>query len=289
MLLSEIDFKKNIINTIKYARISNSLTQTDLSNVIGCSRFKIARIESGKSSISVEQLDTFMNFFHLSYDNLKLGIVDSKVSNDFENFEINKLHQRDAYTKGRSLYLYRQHFISLFGEDEFHQVCKDEKVDPLYFVNINNPLNINFNLRIIQKMRIEGHLNREEQYSLLSKLSMKLPAHHFKFFEEYRQLDGIEKVTKLIENMPFYEDDHKFEILKNDSKNESISYSFHPREHVDKSLYFEDPFIRGYYCQFNPNYFSNFSGINTTVQKHSCIFNGNECCSFTIKKERYGA
>lgn len=70
---------KNIFgNKIKLLRTKNSMSQTDLANLLGVSKTQISDLENGKTSTTLDRLIIIANHFNISADYL-LGLSDDST------------------------------------------------------------------------------------------------------------------------------------------------------------------------------------------------------------------
>ena len=76
----------NYLSTnIKYLRLSNKLTQDDISKIVGKSRVLISQWESDEREITTEDVIKLSNYFNIPMD--KLVGVDLRLLNESEKIE----------------------------------------------------------------------------------------------------------------------------------------------------------------------------------------------------------
>jgi transcriptional regulator with XRE-family HTH domain len=76
------------MNRIKFLRDENELTQTEISNILGCSRSAYSLWEINKNVIPLYYLNKISNFFNVNIDYLT-GLSENKFI-EFRKNEINK-------------------------------------------------------------------------------------------------------------------------------------------------------------------------------------------------------
>ena len=77
-----------------FIRERNGLTQTELGNVLGVSKYLISKWERGKDLIPLARLNTFCNYFEVSMDYVIGKNKKNSKTNYYENLDKNLIGKR---------------------------------------------------------------------------------------------------------------------------------------------------------------------------------------------------
>lgn len=278
----DITHQQKIIGHIKQA---HHLSQSDLAQIVGVSRFKISRAEAGKCELSTSEWWNLIKHFNLDYDCPYKGLISTEVSpSQSEIFKVPYRFSHNAFTGGRIIHFHLANFENIFGKKGLEEFCLKEKLNPLYLVNINNPLNINFNMVLMQTLIMKGHLNSQkvlEDYVYRGVASM---GHNYKI-ESLFSGSGVKNILKLVAHADLFEQNHDFIIEDYTSSGHSVTVSFRPKEHVDLRLYRQDPFLGNLFCPMIRYYFEAMAKSPMHVTKQACFHKGDKFCTYTFNGE----
>lgn len=112
--------KKSFGEIIKYLRLSNNLSQKDVADALNLSVSAISQYETGKRSVSINEINLFADYFHVSSDYL-LGreeintndLLDKKLKLSYE-ITFNHKEESTTLTKIMMLLLFISSIIILF-------------------------------------------------------------------------------------------------------------------------------------------------------------------------------
>lgn len=270
-----------------YLRIAHGLTQSDMGNILGCSRFQLARKEKSEMVLSFQEWWRLVSHFGIAYDSFLTGVIAEEAIHDKKNFAIPTSYAENSFSFGRALHLHIDNYKHFLGEKAFVDFCESEKVDPTYFVNINNSLNINFNLRLIQQMVMKGFISNLEALKEYTNRPQASLVHHFQTKSQIEAKTGIDRIYAFQNIIELYEKNHDYKIIDYDSTARSIVCSFRPKEHVDMSLY-NGAYLKGFFCHYVDQYYQSLSSVPLYSKKMACFHKGAHACVYQyneIKKK----
>lgn len=281
-------YRINAASVIKYLRIRHSLSQAQMAGIIECSIARLSRLESAKLELLSREAMNIVQHFNINAEDFGWGQVTDFATNneDYARFSIPNQMAEDAHSEGRTLFLHISNFKRFFGNDAFNEFCRSEGINPLYFVNTANPINIKFTLRMFQEMIKKGHIGNSHDLTQYVAKFLNSNIHHKGHLDKYNSNLGLERVKSLIENIETYERNHKYEVLWHNEKNNSIDIRVSLNDHIDKKIYFESPWLNGFPLkQFIPSYFSTFINQPNELSlisqddniRGGCVFRYNIC------------
>jgi transcriptional regulator with XRE-family HTH domain len=259
-VVSKQNYNFNASLVLRYLRMSGGLTQDEMARIIGCSKYRLSRLEAAKLSLLSFEATNIARHFKISLEDFAWGSIFSPHLNgdDFYSFGISPRYRENAHSGGRTLFLHIENFKRVFGAEKFLHLCETEKIDPIYFVNMANPLNIAFSSRLLQEMIKAGHLGSPENNLRYAEAHLN-SLHHKGFLDLYDGQKGLEKLVSLIGNAEDYEKNHIYEVLWHDRARETLDVRISLADHVDQRLYFDSPWVGGFLIRkLLPSYFSTF-------------------------------
>lgn len=257
----------------------------DISSVVGCSPSKLSRIESGQSSFSLEEWYLFTEYFELPYDCVRTGFIEKTFCDDLESFQIPSPYKDNAYTGGRVANYYIRCFRKFFGEKLWTQFCECEKINPSYFVNLENKISMKFTTRLAQELVRNGVLNTKEKIYNATKIFTAEQSFHGRFSQDYKGLSALTKAKSLISNMINYENNHFYGVEDFDEDKQTLTYSFSPREHVSMKVWRDDLLLERFFFYWIVGSMLNFAGLDLkNFNVKSNIHCGDDRCVIAMMK-----
>ncbi len=248
------------------------MSQADLAHLLGVNRLKIQRIESSKSEMNFEEWIRFADYFQLTSENIRSGLISiPEKESDKEAFSIPKRLQINPFSKGRILSIHKWNYERLMGEDSFELFCQAEKVNPLYFTNLSGSLNMDFNLRLIESLIMSKKIKSKLDIQNFANLANKQTFHRILMNEISYPDCGVNRISHFIQNdLEKYEKNHSvvIEDIVQKKEESSITVSFSPKEHVNKSLY-NLPHLKTFFETFIETYLKSMLNQESRVIKLS--------------------
>ncbi len=267
--------RNSAVNILRYLLKSEELSQTELAKKMGCSTAYCSRLLNGKRDIHADTWFNICESFNLEYESLCSGIIENRAADCPDFFKKTIPQKENLLTSGRIAYLHIQYFKKCWGEDIFNQFCKEIKIDPIHFVNINNPINLEFNLRLVQYSRMKGRLKNQKEFDYYSQL-FNQDIVHSHMPRTYDTSQGLERLVKWVDNSNQYDQNHCYKVEDLCQTTNSITLSYYPKEHVDRNFYLKDHFLGNALTNLIKTCLQGFIGPNVSSKKLECLHNGGE-------------
>ncbi len=263
----------NATGIIRYLIDSEGIYQKDISKILDISDSTMSRILGNKHELSLRHWSILCSYFQINIDAFYTGIITTRPQDPKEFLNDSVPHRNFLYTSGKVAFLYNTFFKNTFGVKLYNDFLKSEKVSNYHFVNINNPIDINYSLRIVQYARMRGYLKSQKQVESFSRLTNLLSNAHGEYYEVYEGLSGIVRLKALLDRINQYETNNRYRIqeLLSDKK---IIFSVEPREHIDFKIYKDDPFIGSFITDYIKEYAKVFTKSNAFVKILECLHSG---------------
>lgn len=201
-----------------------------MAEVLEVSRRQYQRIEKlGFRNLNKKHTNKIIDHFSIKLS-LTSGTSISCPQDDPEEF-LPSRYCSDQYTSGDLANKYIDFYIKTFGEDEFNRFCKNEKINPLYFLNSNNRSSIRLTHRFMQDL-----LSKSQTYG------SALSSHIGSYIGDYYSLgNGVPKrdqIERAINLSTLLEQNHIYEIQE--SSKHRIVYTLAPKDHIDRDYLIQD-------------------------------------------------
>ncbi|MBL6991373.1 MAG: helix-turn-helix transcriptional regulator [Bacteriovoracaceae bacterium] len=243
--------KNNVSSIFKYIIKSQGISQQDLASSLNISKFKLNRIINGVTLLSSDVWEQACENFNINFDAIISGIITTHAKDSDLLLNYLAPNRPTKYTYGKIAQQHTYAFRQLWGDKIFEEFCKIENVDPLLFVNANNPIDNNFILRSLQYSILRGKLNNKEQIDWYTRTASSFKEGHGKDYDNYELLNGIGRLAKIVENLNVdYERNHTYKI--HDITPTSFQMSSRPNEHIFMKLYKNDPILCNFILNFSP-------------------------------------
>ncbi len=244
----ENTLKTNSKKLALYLKRSRGLTQEGFAQAINTTRINICRIEKGGRAFTMEEYAILCGKFSIDYDTIYTGRLNLIEANSHEQFKMCDNWREHQYSFGNIVTLYIDYFIFLLGEDEFNEFCLDCGVDPLYFFNRQNPVNIEFLQKLMQRLMAKGFVNSIPKIADFAYYSV-----HQSKSAIRNKLGGDDIFSNLLlipEYLSKFELNHRYKTEIVNKKDCSVELSFQPREHINLGLWKDDFLIGGFVEEF---------------------------------------
>lgn len=240
---------------LKYIKIVSGYTDKEMASICGYSYSHYRQsILTGKKPLDLK------TYFHLScqfqFDagSIHTGRFEMKPKNDQAKFLMPGIWKDSQYSSGSLLHVYISYFKKVYGEDGFKEFCLINKVDPLYFFNRANPINISFIQLMLRHIILNQKSNYKDIIADLVHHSTAMSSTVLKeIFDDIKKgqesLDPFASIIALMEKLPEIEKNHSYSLESQDK--ESMVFSIKPNDHIDMRLWATDPTIGGFVDVFS--------------------------------------
>lgn len=274
--------RENIRDIIRYITVSKGIYQKEIAKRAGVSESLISRVVNDKADLFIDDWNNFCQGFNINTNSAFTGIVTS-LPEDSEETQSKMLGRKDNFASGRTAWVHTYHFKQVWGNGGFALFCKENGVNPLNFININNKSNIHFHLRLAQASILKRKLKTKNSIYKMSRITAKDQLTHGKFHRNYLSLTGIDRLEALINNLHSYEKNHDYKIEDMNKEKGYLTLSFTLNDHVDKSLCLYDPILKDFNTNFKEGYILNFINEPSFIKRIMCMHKGSEKCILHVQ------
>lgn len=245
----------NIQNKILTLRRSMNLNQEDFSNLLGCSRTRLSRIESGELRPTQFEIGNLIK------------INPSFIYSNEYKFLAPNIDLNESKESPRLKYLSAK--FSLFCKRllnkhlDTKEIQKFEQSFGLEKSWWDNPISFNLVLRTMQYLIMKGHYNSEET---LKKLVSDL-INNYDFWGPqrnlYNRLNISMRTSHFLENWQFTSQNHHIEYSKDQGQ---FNVTFGPKMGISKELYFNDFVLKDFTGNWAKWWWHYFLDERTTIK-----------------------
>jgi transcriptional regulator with XRE-family HTH domain len=236
--------KSNTSRLVTYIRKSRNLSSEEFAKELGLTRHSLTRIENMDRSLKLEEYALLCEFADIEFTSVANDSIEIDSVDDNNAFKIPKKWQVDQHSHSGAIDMYSKFFKNEAGEKIYNQFCKEEKIDPIYFYNKNNSINMGFLQNMIKKMISGGYLKGYDNLHKFYKFSADHIVNNVSF-----NIGITTPYEKLIEMPTFlerYESNHEYRLEKIDAKNKEAHISMRPMDHLDAKIWKDDYLIGGF-------------------------------------------
>ncbi|HLE12421.1 MAG: hypothetical protein A2504_01425 [Bdellovibrionales bacterium RIFOXYD12_FULL_39_22] len=232
---SEAESAPKVARMVRCARKLSGLTQKEVCSNLRISQSYLSKIENGINVPSVVFWAEFCQLTGVNMDSVINGYLDDMTFSQVESGRISsgiEIPQRYSYLRSmkiRGLNTLIFFAKNLMGNDGFEKTVTEMGIDPDYFCNYDNQLNINFLTDFLQKIKksaTEASVDTNNIFALVKQESI-----HGNFAKKlFSDNDPISLIKRLVRNAKKYESNFSYEIL-DESKNKLV-FSLTPEGHL---------------------------------------------------------
>lgn len=264
---------------------STDMDQKFLAKSLDISASQISRMIRGNVVPSMEFWHRVSVQYGINFDAIQTGLITTLPSDNEIVLKRFAPTIKNNFTLGNTVLMHKTVFIHYWGEKVFNDFCESLKIDPLLFINTNNPANLDFTLRMIQYSILKKRISTVEDIKSYSEFAFKSLQGKEKFHFIYNTQPGISKLANLISNIEDqFEKNHLYKIEDINLNQEWIDITFYPEEHVDMNFYKNDPVLGNSYEKYVQYFMACFLGPKASIHIKQSIFKGDEKCTFRLQK-----
>jgi transcriptional regulator with XRE-family HTH domain len=273
----------NLSAVIRYGRKRAGLSQVEFAKAIGITQGTISKIESAQLSVDARTWFEICDLVKIPYECLRTGTIDLTgfdVAQDVSRvgkFRIPERYGKYAGSTVRTIVPFLRFFSKHAGEAATEDYIRYRKLEPDYFVQLNNPLNVRFIGDFIQMMSDRHVLTQENLPELASHFAAS-PIHR-PFKQDYENMAPMQMLAALIDQLPNYEKNYRYRLESLDQR--SAVFSTKPEAHVHELKI--DSEIAQTMCRYRQTAIAEFvvqhAGVPTvTVHESECYYRGGSRC-----------
>lgn len=225
---------EKMASVVRAARKRAGMTQKEIARLLGLSQGKISKIETGLLSMEAFQWIEFCEALRIPPNSILKGFIDIPgsilVSNidKIGKYRIPKRYSQYAGSTARVARPFMDFFSTLTSPARLHEFLRYRDIDPDYFVQLDNPINMRFTMDLLREL---------SQQSLITMTAIDRMANifvkatiHSPFEKNYTVTNPIDRIESLINNLPYYEQNHEYLLLSRTQNKATISVT--PKAHV---------------------------------------------------------
>ena len=280
---------KRIARLVRATRKQLGLSQDDVAQRLGLIQSALSRIETGAQMLSAAQWAEFCGFTGISPDSIITGYVDLKKpailkTDDREGtFKIPRRYSKVRGSKVRALIPFLNYFESLYGEEALSDYLRTQRIDPDFFICLDNQISLNFVIDMAEHLTNKGVLKPKD----LGRLAKPASSHHLhgklRYLYETKN-DAADLLNALIPNARYYE--CNFDYVIEAQARRHIDLAVRPSEHLRGIKYRDNSTLGDFLCRYKKHYFEQFTSFGGTEAAHveelECHYKGHSKCVYRL-------
>jgi hypothetical protein len=283
-----------IAGLMRAARKRAGLTQVGVSSGLGISQSALSKMESARLIPSAPQWFTFCEIAKISPDSLTLGYIEHNKPASLGRGEVEsgfRLPKHFAEFRGskvRAVMPFILVFKETFGEDKFNHYLDSLKLDPDFFMDLDNQINLNFCLETLRVLVSKGDFKTKD-FSRMKKAVVQESVHGGFLYRHYEGAGNpMARMKTIVANARQYECNFRYGI--DDDTGNTLVLTIEPEPHLEAFNYRNDPALGNALCAYKQHYFHEVSGCcgerkpGLRVREVECHFKGAERCVYELKQ-----
>lgn len=274
---------------MRAARKRSELTQQSVAARLGISQGALSKIENGILIPSAPQWFEFCEMTSISPDSLTAGYIDNGTSavlmqkgSDLP-FKMPRAYLENRGSKVRAMLPFLAYFRSLMGEEKLEEYLKANKIDPDFFVQMDNQISLAFCLDISRFLISKGYFKPEDFPKL--KEAVVNPTAHGRLHRSYEATgNAANLISVLLRNSKQYECNFSYSLEEQGQQHLVLSVA--PEAHLAEFDYKNDPVLGDFLCRYKKYYFESFASYgdkgSASVREVQCHYKGADRCVYHL-------
>ncbi len=268
-------YAKKTARIIRAARKQLSLNQQTVATRLGISQSALSKLEHATLIPSAPQWFEFCRMTSIAPESLLTGYIERNrlatldEANREGTFKLPKRYSLHRGSKVRAILPFLTFLRSVYEEDKVRDFLKSTmKVDPDFFVDLDNQLNLRFILDLAKHLIEQKHL----RVSNLSKLTRPVnqPEMHGSLQRHYSgTMEPVQLLSTLFSSSRHYECNFRYRI--EDQKRQWFDFSVEPEKHLADFGYKNDSTLGDFLCKFKRSYFERFLQFGDAAEKQPVV------------------
>jgi transcriptional regulator with XRE-family HTH domain len=273
---------------MRAARKRVGFSQTTVANQLGISQSALSKIESARLVPSAPQWFAFCELAGVSPDSLTTGYLDSLrpavlLQQPEEGFKLPRAYSTDRGSKVRAMMPFILYAKEAMGEEKFERYLESVKVDPDFFVDMDNQINLNFCLDLSKVLMDQGHLRADELGRLTQAATQGRV--HGRLGTSYLDRPSMSQLLNLaFLNARQYECNFSYQLEEQSPA--GLTVSIRPEKHLGAFKY-KAEHLGDFLCRYKQGYFQKFAtytgGAGAQVKELQCHFHGADRCVYEFR------
>lgn len=281
---------KSVSRIMRAARKQLGLTQEEVSRHLGISQSALSKLEHGALIVSAPQWFEFCRLTHIRPESLLTGQIDrlkpAIVSDDPREgtFKLPRRYSLHRGSKVRAMLPFLSFLGEALGEKRTREFFKVHKVDPDFFIDLDNQLSLEFTLDVVRYL-VDQRLFRPRDIARVVK-PVSHASMHGLLHERYATgTSRSDLLQQIVMNARLYECNFAYRV--EDVKRGTVDVSITPERHMSDLSYRDDATLGDFLCQYKKHYFDRFlqygepgAGKALSVEEPECHYRGAERCVY---------
>ncbi len=282
---------RTIGTLVRATRKQLGLVQLPVAKRLDLTQSALSRIESGLQVMTAPQWAEFCSFTGISPECIMTGYIEFMRPAALESvkqkipFRMPAKYLDDRGTKVRATLPITKFFKSIYGLDGFEKYCESNKIDPDFFVNLDNQIHVDFSFDMVDFLRLKGHLKTADIVKMTKPVNR--PEMHGQLRHMYEGLKS--NVTQLISAFAshslYYDCNFKYGIA--DTARKHIDFFIRPEAHVWEKLRNTNSDTAEFISKYRKHYGERFAAFGSDhipqVEHRESFFKGAEQCVFRVE------
>ncbi len=268
-------------------------TQIDVANRLSTSQSWISKVESELGLPNADQWFDACQLFRINSDySYCSGVIDNcQIAKDDigmiypdSYFKVPKKYARSAASRVRDIRPFIRFFQQQLGREALDQFLKSERIDPDFFLVLDNRISIQFVIKLLSELSRRGALYLAELQRLTA--WVREPDAHGRLHQDYDMTSNARDVLSAwVLNSKHYDSNYEYSFVSD--RTNAVTMTLTPRDHVESSV-LRVAFLDDFICRYKKEYFKQFARYgklytqDVEVVDRECIFRGGSRCIYDI-------
>lgn len=282
---------RTIGTLVRATRKQLGLVQLSVAKRLALTQSALSRIESGLQVMTAPQWAEFCSFTGISPECIMTGYIEFLRPAVLESakqkipFAMPAKYLDDRGSKVRATLPMTKFFKSHYGQDGFEKYCKTNKIDPDFFVNLDNQINVDFSFDMVDFLRQKGHLKAADIVKMTKPVSR--PEMHGRLQHAYGSIGpnvaGL--MTAFATHSLYYDCNFRYAVEEVGRKH--IDISIRPEAHVWEKLRNMDSDTAEFISKYRQHYCERFASYGSDhvpqIEHRESFFKGAEQCLYRVE------
>lgn len=280
----------NIRRVLRAARKQLALTQIEVASRLALDQSAYSRIESGSQMLTAPQWIEFCRLTRISPNSITEGLIEiaPPVSPTeltpirVGTFKIPQKYGRSWGSKVRDALPYLRYFTTAYGNDRLSDYLENLKIDPDFFINLENVIDLDFQLDLARNLIQNNKLKKNNIGDLVS-LAIT-PTIQGSLDCKYTDCQDLRSLLQIaVYNSRRY--DQNFHYAITDSTSHHLDLSVAPTALLDDQNYRDDvlgDFLCRYKKQYLHQFISHYTKTSPNLTETQCHFKGHKKCIYRV-------
>lgn len=282
---------RTIGTLVRATRKQLGLVQLPVAKRLDLTQSALSRIESGRQVMTAPQWAEFCSFTGISPECIVTGYIEFVKPAVLEParqkipFAMPAKYLDERGSKVRATLPLTKFFKSIYGADGFVKYCETNKIDPDFFVNLDNQINVDFSFDLVDFLRRKGHLKSADVVNMTKPAGR--PEMHGQLRHTYEGLrpNVVPLMTAFAAHSLYYDCNFKYGVEEAGRKH--IDVFIQPEAHMWEKLRGKDSDTAEFVSRYRKHYCERFAAFGSDhvphVEHRESFFKGADKCVFRVE------